>query len=252
VSPPASTAPARGLPALAWVGIVGGIVLIAVLVTLIALQLAVLTDSREHIRSQDAKITRLYDAARPALEDAAPAARKLLRDARPVVRQAGPFVHELRHGLRTLRASGPSLADAASAVPPLLHATTALADGALPLVRGLDAAGLPGVVGDADAVLGSLLYRGRLVRVLDATDAVLAEIQSQNLIARAARTPRLIRRLLRIQRTTLRVQTRTLRVQQESLAVQRTTRDYGRRAAEAAESIDRKTGGQVPPTPAVP
>jgi hypothetical protein len=203
-----------------------------VLVTLLALQLAVLTDSREHIRSQDAKITRLYDAARPAVEDAAPAARKLLRDARPVVRQAGPFVHELRHGLRALRARGPSIADAASAVPPLLHATTALADGALPLVRGLDAAGLPEVVTDADAVLG--------------------QVQAYDLVARAASTPDLIRRLLRVQVKTLRVQRRTLRVQQASLAVQRTTRDYGRRAAEAAESIDRKTGGQLPPPPAVP
>jgi hypothetical protein len=236
------------------VGIVFGLVLVATVVTLIALLLVVLTDSRNHIRSQDAKITALYEAAKPAVEGARPLARRLgplLRDAPPVLRQAAPVVRSLRRGLRSLRGTGPSLADAATAVPPLLNATVALADGTLPLVHGLAAADLPRVVGDADAVLGdadavlgSLLYRDRLVRVLDATDSALAELRSHDLIARAARTPGLIRQLLKVQRA-------TLRTQKASLAVQLTTRDYARRAAEAAESIDRKLGGQqVPPAPA--
>src|SRR4051794_30311217 len=50
-----SPTPQRQLPPLAWAGIIGAVVLLVVLVGLLALQLAVLTDSRKHIKAQDAK-----------------------------------------------------------------------------------------------------------------------------------------------------------------------------------------------------
>jgi hypothetical protein len=177
------------------------------------------------------------------VNDAEPLARRV----KPLLRETGSFVGDLRSGLRSLRRAGPAIETAAEAVPPLLRATTALADGTLPLVRGLRAADTPGVIAAAGSVLDSLLAGDRLVRVIDATDATLAQIQAEDLIgttARAARsTPRLMRRLLRVQQETLRVQRR-------SFGVQRTTLDYVRRATAAAESLDRKTGGQLPPVAA--
>jgi hypothetical protein len=174
-------------------------------------------------------------------------ARPLARQVRPLLRETGSFVGDLRAGLRSLRRAGPGIGAAVEAVPPLLRATTALADETLPLVHGLRAADAPGVVGAAGTVLDSLLAGDRLVRVLDATDATLAQVQAEDLIGTAARTarvtPRLLRRLLRVQHATLRTQRR-------SLDVQLTTLDYVRRATAATESLDRKTGGQLPPTPA--
>jgi hypothetical protein len=241
--PPPPPAPPRSLPPLAWTAIIGAAVLALAIVVLLAFQLAVLTDSRKHIVAQDAKIARLYDAARPVVDQAEP----LAREAKPLLRQAGPFVGHLRRALGTLDRYGPDLGQAATAVPPLLRATEALADGALPLVRGLDAAGLPRVAASADAVLGSLLEGGRLVGVLDATGQILARVRAEDLISRSAHaarvTPRRMRRLVRIQRRTLRVQLQSRDIQAQTLAEMR-------RAVAAVESIDRKTGGRFPPTPA--
>jgi hypothetical protein len=90
-----------------------------------------------------------------------------------------------------------------------------------------------------------VLYRDRLARALDATNALLAQVRDTNLIevtARAGRTaPRQMRRLLRIQLATLRTQKRSLDTQLATLTVQR-------QALVHIESIDRKTGGPAPPT----
>jgi hypothetical protein len=208
---------------------VGGVVLMALLVTLLALQLAVLTDSRKHIKAQDAKITKLYEAAQPALDDA-----------EPLVRQAGPFVEDLRAGLRSLRGSGPELAAAVDAVPPLLRATVAIADETLPLVRGLSGADVAHVVGHAHTTL-------------DSAEAMLTQVRAQNLIEDAARSARLTPEIVRLQQRLLRVQLATLRTQRRSRRIQAETLEVQRQALVAIESIDRKTGGPVPaPTPPVP
>jgi hypothetical protein len=242
----------RQLPPLAWAGIIGGVLLALVLVTLLAIQLAVLRDSQKHIQAQDAKITALVEAGRPALRDARPAlqeAAPLLRAARPLVRAGEPLVVEARAALRSFGVTGTELSSAARTLPPLLGTAEALASAAIPLVRQLDAAALPRVLVGADVLIGSLLHRGRLVRVLDATDATLAEVRSENLIAYAARGARLAPTGIYLLRRLLRVQKATLRTQRRSLSVQATTLDVQREALVHIRSIDRKTGGTVPPTP---
>src|SRR4051794_40507676 len=93
---PSPPPPQQGsLPPLAWAAIVGGAVLAVVVVALLASQLAVLSDSREHIRAQDAKITALFEAGRPALREARREARPLLRDARSLVRVARTVLRSL-------------------------------------------------------------------------------------------------------------------------------------------------------------
>jgi hypothetical protein len=114
------------------------------------------------------------------------------------------------------------------------------------------------VLGGAEVVIGTLLYRARLARALDATNALLEQVRSTDLVATAARSTRLapvavrrLRRLLRVQRDTLRVQRKTLRVQRNSRDIQARTLTVQIDALQHIESIDRKTGGQLPPaTPA--
>jgi hypothetical protein len=217
--------PQRGLPPLAWAGIFGGVFLALALVVLLAVQLAVLTDSREHIRSQDAKITRLYEAAGPAVDEA-----------RPLAREARPLLARARSGLRALRRQGGTLADAAYAVPRLMRAGEALAAETLPLVRALQDAGLAQTVVDADALIHT---SGELLR----------QISAEDLVAVAARSARLAPRILHIQRRLLKVQKATLTVQRQTRGIQAQTLQVQLRALAGIESIDRKTGGRVPPAP---
>jgi hypothetical protein len=255
----------RPLPPLAWAGIIGGVVLAFVLVALLAVQLAVLTDSRNHIRAQDAKISRLYDAGRPALREARPAVRALPA----LLRAAAPLLRDARSALRSVDGSGSDLTEAARAVPPLLRTADALATVALPLVIDLRAVPFGRVLGNADALIGALLYRGRLVhvldgagalvgalldrgrlvRVLDDAESALDQIRSEDLIANASRSARLAPRAIYLARRLLRVQKVTLRVQRSSRGIQARTLRVQLRALAHIESIDRKTGGQLPPTP---
>jgi hypothetical protein len=89
-----------------------------------------------------------------------------------------------------------------------------------------------------------------LARVLTAASDLFDRVRADDLVgasARAARTtPKLMRRLLRLQLTTLRIQRRSLTAQLETLDIQR-------QALVSIKSIDRKTGGTVPPSgPPVP
>jgi hypothetical protein len=95
----------------------GGLLLLTQIVLLV-IQLGVLRDSRAHIRSQDAKITRLYPPLQKTAEDAQP----LIRDARglitPLKRQSGKIT----------RATG--------VLPDLASSTQTLVGEAVPALRG--------------------------------------------------------------------------------------------------------------------
>jgi hypothetical protein len=211
------------LPPLAWALIVGAGLLLVLLVVGIAIQIAILQDSRDHIQAQDKKaalLLRRAEAAAPAAQQAVP----LIRDARPLVRR-------LRRAIRGLSGSGTSIESATSRLPAIARAVQALAQFALPA---LDA---------ATTVSGQVLHRNRLARALDATNDLLAEVRGADLVdisARAGReAPRLMRRLIKIQLVTLRVQRRSLSAQVKTLGIQR-------EALVHIKSIDRKTGGPVP------
>jgi hypothetical protein len=163
----------------------GGLIGIATLV-LLGVQLSVLRDSREHIRSQDVKVTALYRGARGAAGEA-----------QPLVRRAAPFVRGARRALRSV-----------NALPPALRAAQTLAGTSLPLIRALSAVGTPDVVAGA----GSLLDR------IASTDLVAKTARAADL------APTLIdlqQRLLRVQLTTLRSQRASLRTQMATLEIQR-------------------------------
>jgi hypothetical protein len=176
----------RPLHPLAWAGIAGGGLIGIAILTLLGVQLAVLRDSREHIRSQDAKVTALYERARGAAADAEP----LLERAAPVARQA-------RSALR-----------AVNGLPRVLRAAESLANTSLPLVRALNAVGTPDVVAGADALFHRMAASDVVTKAARAADLAPTLIDLQ-------------RRLLRVQLRTLGAQRASLRTQLTTLEVQR-------------------------------
>jgi hypothetical protein len=214
------------LPALAWAAIFGAGLMLVLLVIGIALQLAVLKDSQKHIQAQDAKITELLAKTR--------AAEPFARDAVPLLREGAPLVRRARRAIGPLSRATGDVAAATERLPVLVRAGLALTDTALPVLRDIGRSDLAHVLGHAHVTL-------------DAAGAMLAQLRAEDLIrlsAQAAReAPEFQRRLLRIQLA-------TLATQRESVAVQRTTLEVQRQALTHIESIDRKTGGQLPAVPA--
>jgi hypothetical protein len=217
-------------------GLIGAGLMLVLLVIGIAVLIVILKDSRDHIRAQDAKTAVLLKGLRAA----SPTARQvppLIDEARPVVRALGDA---LPRGGKALGAT----AEAAKRLPGLIRTTEGLARLSVPVLSTLGQVNLARILLAGGTVADALLYRNRFSRAIDETNHLLAEVRDENLIpvaANAAReTPRLIRRLLRIQ-------LKTLKTQRASLGTQRRTLEIQRQALVHIESIDRKTGGPVPP-----
>jgi hypothetical protein len=224
-------------------GLIGAGLMLVLLVIGIAVLIVILKDSRDHIRAQDAKTAVLLKGLRAA----SPTARQvppLIDEARPVVRALGDALP------RSGKALG-ATAEAAKRLPGLIRTTEGLARLSVPVLSSLGQVNLARILLAGGTVADALLYRDRFSRAIDETNHLLAEVRDENLIpvaANAAReTPRLIRRLLRIQ-------LKTLKTQRASLGTQRRTLGIQRQALVHIESIDRKTGGPIPPpgTPVTP
>jgi hypothetical protein len=196
----------------------------------------ILQDSRDHIRAQDEKTAVLL---------------KSLRAATPTARQVPPLIDETRPVVRALgRAIGPAkkalgaTAEATVRLPELIRTSESLARFGVPVLAALGQVNLARVLNAGGTVAELVLQRDRLVAALDSANEVLAQVREENLVPLAAdaarKTPRLMRRLLRVQIATLTTQRRSLRTQLQTLDVQR-------KALVHIESIDRKTGGTVPP-----
>jgi hypothetical protein len=139
------------------------------------------------------------------------------------VRAAEPTGSEVaRQGVPLIRAARPLVGKLGGAIGPLTRSTGSIA---------VATREIPGLTRTAQALAGMAL-------------PLLERVRAEDLVAVAARagrdTPRLMRRLLR-------VQLETLGTQRESLRTQLATLEIQRRALTHIESIDRKTGGTVPP-----
>jgi hypothetical protein len=208
------------LPPLAWTGLIVGGILLVLLVVGIGIQIAILQDSRDHIRAQDAKTAVLLAKVRAA----EPTTSDVVREGVPLIRAARPLVGKISRAVGPLTRSGGSIAVATRQLPALTRTAQALAAVALPVL--------------------SDVRQADLVHAIASTEELLARVRDEDLVGVAARagreTPPLIRRLLRIQ-------LETLRIQKQSLQTQLTTLDIQRQSLAHIESIDRKTGGSVPP-----
>jgi hypothetical protein len=197
-------------------------VLLAML-SLLAFQLGVLRDSQRHIAATDRKVTRVLRGAQPVIDDAKPVVGDigdLVDAAAPVVRGARPLVAALRR---------------------------------------LDPAGIGATLAVAGQLAARLAEGDRLVRAVDESTALLDALGRAGFVARTLRAADLVpymagilRQTLDVQRSTLAIQRRTHSIQRRSLRVQLRTLAIQREALRHIRSIDRKTGGQVPPPTPLP
>src|SRR4051794_7452227 len=164
---------------LAYTGLFGAGLLLVLMVVGIGIQVAILKDSRDHIRAQDKKTAVLLQKVQAA-QPTASQVPELLDRARPVVRKLGRSIGPVQHAI-------PSTAEATERVPMLVRVTQALAREGIPVLSDIRAADL--------------------ASVLPETRRAVEE------------TPPLIRRLLSVQVETLRVQRRSLRTQLTTLEI---------------------------------
>jgi hypothetical protein len=233
------------LPPLAWALLFSLGLLLVLIAAGMATLVVILQDSRDHIRAQDAKTAVLLSEAQAAK----PTASALARAAGPLVRDAAPLMRDARHAFAPLGDSTAALASSTTRIPALVREVEALVFTGVPVLSEVGRANLPAVLGAVGAVTDQLLERSRLTRVIDAAQVLLTEVRAEHLVPLAARAGRQSVHVAALLRELLRVQRATLRSQRASLATQLTTLDVQRQALAAINSIDRKTGGRLPPRP---
>ena len=140
-----------------------------------------------------------------------------------------PLVRDLRPLAEDARESLPRAKRDARAAAALVRATR-------PLVGDLDQVDVADVLSATGSLAQGLSARNRLVRLVDRSDRLIAEIESSRLLRRA---PEVMEELLRIQRETRDLQRQSLAIQRETLAIQK-------EALVHIRSVDRKTGGPAP------
>jgi hypothetical protein len=181
---------------------------------------------------------------RRIVDDQREIAERQRRDSEPLVDQAKPLVRAALEGLPETRRLARRLGRLARETTPVAEelGSAPLASairGGTELVFRMLAADAPGALRAARAVSGELLHRQRLRRLLRESLAMLAEVRHERLVAKAGRAAQLAPQMLEVQRRILRIQTHALDRLDEALAVARETERH-------AESIDRKTGGELP------
>jgi hypothetical protein len=230
---------------LAYLAGIFAAVLLLTMVGLLIMQLAVLKDSREHIQAQDHKIAQIQHQTDP-----------LIAEAKPAVGQVEPLLRRARRLLTPAGESLDSLTAATDQVPRLAMGADLLLSESIPLIQSLNATDAPRAILATGRLAEALATGDRAVRMIDAANDTLGELQRTNLIPQTSEAlPRfegLLVELARIQKRTFRTQIKSLRTQRrqldatlESLAIQRETLDHTR-------SIDSKTGPSPPVTPATP
>lgn len=198
-------------------------------------QLRTIQDTDRKIQGLNRSLQPLARNARDQAQnqrDALKRTRKLLRTAQPLAEDLGPVVDDL----------GPLLDDLG------------------PLAASLSAKDLAGLVSGGSGLLSELQRRAllqRSSRTLGALQAFLVRADDANLVQDADRAAeravidfpalvRLQRRTLETQLQTKALNRQTLASTRELLGLTRQTAADAKRAADAAQSIDRKFGGQLP------
>jgi hypothetical protein len=212
----------------------GGLIaaLMIAVVVLLAMTLGEMRTSREHIEAQDAKVSALLRRSQPTFQQVP----DLAEQAQPLLDRAAPL-------LGSLLASRPRIDEIAGRLPLLMSSLQGLANEGTPLARELRDADIPGLVAtltdsglsgtlaSIQTLIDDLQSGGRLEKALDATTAVLGDVQARDLPRRAVASSRRIRELLAVQRRAYGLLQRSLDVQQRTL---RHTRN-----------IDERLGGEL-------
>jgi hypothetical protein len=221
---------------LGYVAVILAGLAMAAMIGLLVAQLKQISDQKKIVAAQDAKVAQLQRASGPVLRESVP----LLRQTQPLLRDAQPLLRTMRVLIGPAASTLANVDTAAGAIPRLVAGTDVLLADAIPLVQ-------------------SLVANGRTVRVIDASNRMLAQLEQERLIPRTSEAlPRfelVIRQMLETQLDLLRVQTRTFRTQARGLrlqfrafALQQEALAVARETLQHVRSIDQKTGGQLPVT----
>lgn len=204
---------AGALPLYVRVGALVAFLLLTSQVVLLVIQLAVLRDSQGHIRRTDANASTLLETARP-----------VAAGAKPVLRAAVPLLQQARAVIGPLGRDAAQASRAVDVLPGLAITTRELVSATAP--------------------------------VLAAADRLIADALNRDLVGTTLRSAADVHAALAVQRRSLAVQQRTLAVQQRTFALQARSLSalleslrIQRLALQHVESIDRKTGGSLPPSP---
>src|SRR4051794_17481121 len=155
--------------------IAAGFLLLAMVGLLIA-QLAILSDSREHIQAQDHKIATLQGESEQAA-----------RNLRPAADQVEPLLREARRLLTPAGRSFDSVTEAADTVPRLAAGADVLLSESIPLLQALNASDAPGAIAATGRLADALAQNDRAVRAIDATNRVLTAVENEQLVPRTGR-----------------------------------------------------------------
>lgn len=234
-----------------WIGLgLFAVVLLGGLAT----QILLLEDQRTTVDRQLAVAAKQLDQVEPLLRDVKPLvddtraglprSQKLTREALPLVQAATPVVTELDRArvgeqLQAAGALARSLLDARAGRN--LQRLPALADDAHQLTR------------DVSRLTGELLAQDRLRRTLVRTSATFGELRALHTVPKITRAAEIAPRQLQILEESLAVQREILALTREGVTgvnelrgIGRETLTETRRAANSAESLDRKLGGRLP------
>lgn len=239
------------LPPVLWVAL--GLFAV-LLVGGLATQILLLEDQRTTVDKQLAVAAKQLDQIEPLLRDVKPLVedtraglprtQRLTREALPLVQAAQPVVEDLDR----------------ARVGEQLQAVGALARSLLDARTGRNLQRLPGLADDArrltrdvSRLTGELLEQDRLRRTLVRTSATFGELRALHTVPKITRAAEIAPRQLTILETSLDVQRQILALTREGVTglnelrgIGRETLTQTRRAANSAESLDRKLGGQLP------
>jgi hypothetical protein len=171
---------------------VGGGLLLLTQIVLLTIQLGVLRKSYGHIRSQDAKLARLYPLQRDTAESAL------------------PLLHDARGAIKPLSKQTRQMAKATNVLPDLAARTSDMVDEVIPTMRGT-------------RQLLSVIFGRDVVGTLEQTrnDAHSTRQMVEQSLG-------LQRQSLGIQRQTLAIQKRALAILTQSMGIQRETLQHAR------------------------
>jgi hypothetical protein len=207
-------------------GLIGGGLLLAILIVLV-MTLGEIRSTEKHVGQTDAKLERAFSLAAPAAEDAQP----LLEDADTALAQALPAVRDASAFLEPLADDGADASVFLDRLPLLQQRASGFVDEAALAVQ-----------------LASTFLTDALSQdVVSKASTFLDDALNQDLVSKVSDSHRILAEVLEVQRKTLRTQRRSLRVQVQTSRKLSRSLDLQRGALKHTRSIDRKTGGELPP-----
>lgn len=158
----------------------------------------------------------------------------------PVLEDAGPVLGGTQALIRDLSAGRPDLLRSLDELPGILNAASAVATRGAHVLGTLSNVDLAALLVGVERLTDVFLADGRVEELIVRANSLLTRVENDDLIGATGQGLQAIQAVLAVQRRILRVQRGSRQILLRSLAVQEDSLKHIR-------SIDRKTGGPIPP-----